>query len=1018
MALIPIPERDSRVIERILRGARDDFEILVKRYRNAVYAIAYSRLGNASDAEDATQESFIKAFRNLGSIRDTRKFGAWIMTVTRNECTRIGRQAKMPRPPVDTHATESPDMASREFHEILRQQIHALEEPYRDVLLLHYFSGLKVREIAVLLEISKAAAGKRLERARAALGQRIMAELGAGLDKEGPSPKGEKRIMAAIVALPLPSNTSSTLTSGTTAIRYVAAAGVLGVVAIATFMYSSPQRQNDPQPAPQDAISLPTELPGVASVQVPTTLAGLSPQETASVDGNEPVVDTHVSDAVEVARGGKIEGHIFDAGTGKSLAGARFHYTWLLDSGTRYLSQASVGVDGRFTFVDLEPGTYTFEVNDYDQEQAKRTATITGGERVLLEFPLDLGGVFIAGKIVDEHGQSVSGARIEAMTNQENVVKIAESGEDGRYRVGGFLGPGAGFEASVTKDGFAFQHRRDFAVPEGGLSGVDFIMQPESTISGTLVDEQGNPLGDVGLRTITEDGSRPGLGTSGPRTDSNGAFTISHLSEGLYGIIATTPGGHSYSRGNEIARVEVARAEHIEGLVLVSPFGSGLAISGRVIDTLGKPVRGAMVLAQSRGLGRARSGPGYTRSDGSYVIEGLMEGSFRLSVSDDRSGRNLSIENVEAGSSGIDFVLDASATLRGSVVEASTGTPVPSFEMVFSIGLRDEIDHHALWQLKRYESALGEFDLKNLPPGDITLFVRADGLAYELFHVPALQPGEERGGVRVALSEGVSIEGRVLDPYGTPVSGAVLFLGPLPDQQFLTHSTAATTNELGVFSVQAPSGASQTLTAHDARYAPSTVEVSLLSDRIENLEITLGEGGALTGTVAFDAVLQPNAPLAVYRDETHLGNFQTDGDGAFHLGRLPAGPVTIRVYINGGGQLSVDGRVVVSDGEESVLALQGFSGDAAIEGTADWVGPQAVTWLILHAYVSAGAASEIHATESVRNGERYRFENLPEGPVRIEIQRIDGVTQESYYAIEETTLRAGETVQLDLIVTE
>lgn len=167
MAYFPMSERDNRVIERVLRGARDDFEILVKRYHAAVYAMAYSRLGNRPDAEDATQESFIKAFRNLGSIRDKKKFGSWLMAITRNESTRVGRKAVAARPHVDAAAAEPLDMARRELHEILRQQVQALDTPYRDVLLLHYFSGLKVREIASLLEISKAAAGKRLERARA-----------------------------------------------------------------------------------------------------------------------------------------------------------------------------------------------------------------------------------------------------------------------------------------------------------------------------------------------------------------------------------------------------------------------------------------------------------------------------------------------------------------------------------------------------------------------------------------------------------------------------------------------------------------------------------------------------------------------------------------------------------------------------------------------------------------------------------------------------------------------------------
>jgi hypothetical protein len=68
-----------------------------------------------------------------------------------------------------------------------------------------------------------------------------------------------------------------------------------------------------------------------------------------------------------------------------------------------------------------------------------------------------------------------------------------------KYFVYGFLGPGVGFEVGVRKAGFALQIAENLTVPEGGLTGLDFVMPPESTLSGFVVDPQGNPLGDVGL---------------------------------------------------------------------------------------------------------------------------------------------------------------------------------------------------------------------------------------------------------------------------------------------------------------------------------------------------------------------------------------------------------------------------------------------------------------------------------------------------------------------------------------
>lgn len=85
---------DCALAEQAVRGNTEAFSRLVGRYANAVYAAAYSRLGNAHDAEDAAQEVFVKAWYNLSKLQDPGKFGSWLMSIARNAAEDFARKSK------------------------------------------------------------------------------------------------------------------------------------------------------------------------------------------------------------------------------------------------------------------------------------------------------------------------------------------------------------------------------------------------------------------------------------------------------------------------------------------------------------------------------------------------------------------------------------------------------------------------------------------------------------------------------------------------------------------------------------------------------------------------------------------------------------------------------------------------------------------------------------------------------------------------------------------------------------
>ena len=197
-------QSDTNVIKNVLSGQRNDFAILVERYLPTVQALAYAHLRNHADAEDMTQEAFLQAFRSLNTLREPKRFAGWLATITRNCCNKLWTKrnrenaalSEIPEP----QSKAGPDISRKELRELLQYRISQLKTNESEVLMLHYFAGKSVREMAGVLDISRAAAKKRLERARHALGKDLMDHVGTELAPEGPKAEQVKKIMAAIIA--------------------------------------------------------------------------------------------------------------------------------------------------------------------------------------------------------------------------------------------------------------------------------------------------------------------------------------------------------------------------------------------------------------------------------------------------------------------------------------------------------------------------------------------------------------------------------------------------------------------------------------------------------------------------------------------------------------------------------------------------------------------------------------------------------------------------------------------------
>ncbi len=203
-------KQDAQAVRAVRKGDAGRYRELVERHERRVYAVAWSRLGDATLAEEATQEAFIRAYRRLWLLGDGTKFAGWIASIARHVAINFGlrhrrelskrerwalEQAPAHEPHPHTVETDAPCTP-----EMLRQTLAELPDAHRECLVLFYLEGKSGAEAAATLGISEAALRVRLHRARAALRERLEERLGDSLRKLGPAKTLVPAIMAGVLA--------------------------------------------------------------------------------------------------------------------------------------------------------------------------------------------------------------------------------------------------------------------------------------------------------------------------------------------------------------------------------------------------------------------------------------------------------------------------------------------------------------------------------------------------------------------------------------------------------------------------------------------------------------------------------------------------------------------------------------------------------------------------------------------------------------------------------------------------
>lgn len=154
---------DANLVQQCLRGDNKGFDLLAKRYQRQVYSFCYRMLGDAEEAADAAQESFVKAYYALENFRLDAKFSTWLFRIASNACIDLSRRRKSRRTvSLDEVEAEAGPSASEdagpeqvvlrgETDRLVHEAVECLPEKYRTALVMFHFNEMSIRDISEAL---------------------------------------------------------------------------------------------------------------------------------------------------------------------------------------------------------------------------------------------------------------------------------------------------------------------------------------------------------------------------------------------------------------------------------------------------------------------------------------------------------------------------------------------------------------------------------------------------------------------------------------------------------------------------------------------------------------------------------------------------------------------------------------------------------------------------------------------------------------------------------------------------
>ncbi|MCC6489536.1 MAG: sigma-70 family RNA polymerase sigma factor [Candidatus Hydrogenedentes bacterium] len=759
-------QTDADLVRRVLAGRRDDFGALVERHLPSAFAVAYARTGNRADAEDAAQEAFLRALKTLDRLREPERFAPWLLTITRNVSsdllmTRMRERSAV----VNLHRANEdswlPNMEQREMWSKLHEQIQQLEEEPREVLLLHYFAGKRTREIAALLNLSDDAVRKRLQRAREALGARLLDELKPEHALQPMLKKRGAAITVAAMATPVAWQTASAAAvpaiAGFATGKWLAGAVIFTIVmaGLVTVM-----QKDDRSIPPSEATAVSSAAPGA----LPREAAAQTNEGAREPRGVAPGMQAVAPQAPDSALNA-IRGRVIDAVTGKGL-NLGVTLTGELVGNEEVYERGNE--DGTFA-IDISKrgyGAFTISCRNYYYYPF---ASVDGERRPGVPIPEIVLKVrelaTISGRVLRADGSPAPDASImrrELAGHYDTETHVEDDGAYAVHHQGGRL-------ALSARDGMLWSEEAVFEPTRDESLTHDFVLPESGEIHITLRTTDGKVVEYIRDSVLaTESVSAPFL--LAERIADN-EFLVRELPYDVYTIVFRASGyepaevsgirlDEQQPRADVHVNLQRARLYELTIRVL-APDGKPLPNTGVTLDLVTERFdsQGNVQAVLRNRMGRNGLN---TDANGEWTATGLPAGDY-LAHCDDAAGKGeVEVSVPEVRTATLQLVARDPVYFRVEAVDALNGDKPLS-----------PIDVHTF--VVHGDGTISE----GMAIGENHIVVIKEGYTAYIDTVDAKATGPENPIIiRAAFGEGGAVEGNVWAADGSPKPMEPLFLMP------------------------------------------------------------------------------------------------------------------------------------------------------------------------------------------------------------------------------------------------
>ncbi|HEX5138273.1 MAG TPA: sigma-70 family RNA polymerase sigma factor [Planctomycetota bacterium] len=701
------------------------------RHADFVRRLCRGILSDADAADDVAQDTLAAALGRPG-IRAPR---AWLAAVARRlaarhvrgEARRARREAAAARG--DATPSTHEIAAQADLQRRLAEEVRALDEPYRTVVILRYFHDLTPKEIARKLGAPYETVHARLRRAHALL----RARLDATHDRHAWT--------LALAALAWPRRTAPALAG--------VAVAALAALCVTLLALGATDRRGRATDAASSQPAVETEAHGATA---------------DPAVGTDPVVPDQPARV-------RATGHVTTF-WGRPLPGARVVVMPTVYRGNyweRYplppapLAETTAAGDGSFA-IDAPPGSEWVLLAHAPGHAWKGIRLLLDVRRDFLEVRLQRGGGPLAGVVVDEAGAPVALARVRAVADGAEVPgAFARTGTDGRF----------GFDDAFNDLSWVHVDHDALAVMEGGtscpLDRMRLVLGRGETVSGEVLAADGSAVAGARIWLSGWPPSWKRMGTS----DAGGRFVLDRLPLGEGERFAVGVDGGA--RGN----IEMKAIPFAPGMQVPVRLPAAIAVRGRVVE-----FRGAGVVGPVAGMRIEGMRPGgmliegwtsgvMTDEEGRFELHGVVEGrADQLEIMDPRFVQDWRAKVPDLAPDEVGIAVRRVGSVSGSIVDEE-GRPVAGavvrvvsaqeqrwFGMDAEAPDRPASDEHGVFRI-----AAG-------PASDVCVRALKPGFLPGRTESFAIADAQELTGLVIRLERGAVLRGRVSDPAGRPVAGA------------------------------------------------------------------------------------------------------------------------------------------------------------------------------------------------------------------------------------------------------